>query len=245
MAATLLTLTLTAAVALSGATTSRAQATQAPTMPGPTQVLFAGKIIDGIPPETKRVTPGALLKRATNSSLPAYPPAATLTAGSLVQVLVLVGGDGLVANILGVDGPAELTSAASSAVQQWQFRPSGGSDAAAQMVGTVNLVFTPASNGEAAHVMVLPNLARISGGVLAGVNTHKVMPAPFQGHASGTVVLQVVIDPHGAVAAVNPMSGPLALQQAWIEAVSQWRYRPYLLNGEPAWVVSTVVARAN
>ena len=36
------------------------------------------------------------------------------------------------------------------------------------------------------------------------------------------------------------VSGPALLQQAALDAVRQWRYRPYLLNGEPVEVETTV-----
>jgi protein TonB len=36
------------------------------------------------------------------------------------------------------------------------------------------------------------------------------------------------------------VSGPPVLQQAAIDAVKQWRYRPYLLNGEPVEVETTI-----
>jgi protein TonB len=36
------------------------------------------------------------------------------------------------------------------------------------------------------------------------------------------------------------VSGPPVLQQAAIDAVRQWRYKPYLLNGEPVEVETTI-----
>ncbi|MFZ0338819.1 MAG: energy transducer TonB [Terracidiphilus sp.] len=36
------------------------------------------------------------------------------------------------------------------------------------------------------------------------------------------------------------VSGPEMLQQAALDAVQQWRYRPYLFNGEPVEVRTTV-----
>ena len=36
------------------------------------------------------------------------------------------------------------------------------------------------------------------------------------------------------------VSGPSLLHQAAIDAVKQWRYRPYLLNGEPVEVETTI-----
>jgi periplasmic protein TonB len=49
----------------------------------------------------------------------------------------------------------------------------------------------------------------------------------------GTVVLLAVIGTDGTVKDVQVESGPPLLAQAAIEAVKQWRYKPYLLNGVP------------
>ena len=49
----------------------------------------------------------------------------------------------------------------------------------------------------------------------------------------GTVVLTAVIDKDGFVRDVRVQSGLPLLAKAAIDAVKQWRYRPYLLNGEP------------
>ncbi len=56
----------------------------------------------------------------------------------------------------------------------------------------------------------------------------------------GTVVLQVAISTEGVVEEVTPVSGPPALRDAAVEAVKTWRYKPYLLNGNPVEVESQV-----
>jgi periplasmic protein TonB len=65
---------------------------------------------------------------------------------------------------------------------------------------------------------------------------------PEAGHAriEGTVVLLAVIGKDGTVEDVRVESGLPMLAQAAIEAVRQWRYRPYLLNGEPVEVNSQI-----
>jgi protein TonB len=57
---------------------------------------------------------------------------------------------------------------------------------------------------------------------------------------SGTVVLQATISKTGSIENLHVVSGPAMLQQAAMDAVRQWRYRPYLLNGEPVEVETTV-----
>ncbi len=56
----------------------------------------------------------------------------------------------------------------------------------------------------------------------------------------GTVVLQATISKAGAIEHLQVISGPAMLQQAAIEAVKTWRYRPYLLNDQPIEVETTV-----
>ena len=61
-----------------------------------------------------------------------------------------------------------------------------------------------------------------------------------QAGVQGTVVLDAVVNPQGAVTRVKFVSGPEQLSPAAIDAVRWWRYEPYLVNGEPATVETTV-----
>ena len=56
----------------------------------------------------------------------------------------------------------------------------------------------------------------------------------------GTVVLMAVIGKDGSVQDVQVVSGLPLLAQAAIDAVKQWRYKPYLLNGEPVEIDSRI-----
>lgn len=57
----------------------------------------------------------------------------------------------------------------------------------------------------------------------------------------GQVLLRVLISKNGDVSTVTLISGPDALAPAAIEAVKRWKYRPYLLNGQPLEVDTEVV----
>jgi protein TonB len=78
---------------------------------------------------------------------------------------------------------------------------------------------------------------------------HDVPPQypPEAGRAriEGTVVLMAVIGKDGTVQDVRVQSGLSILAQAAIEAVKQWRYRPYLLNGEPVEIDSQITINFN
>jgi periplasmic protein TonB len=68
----------------------------------------------------------------------------------------------------------------------------------------------------------------------------KYPPEAGRARIEGTVVLMAVIGKDGAVEDVRVEKGLPVLAQAAIEAVKQWRYRPYLLNGEPVEVDSQI-----
>jgi protein TonB len=59
-------------------------------------------------------------------------------------------------------------------------------------------------------------------------------------HISGDVLLKVTIDRTGRVTNVVAMQGHPILIQSAINAVKQWKYRPYVFNGEPVEVECTV-----
>jgi periplasmic protein TonB len=85
---------------------------------------------------------------------------------------------------------------------------------------------------------------RISSGVMEGSLLAKFVPLyPAVAKAAGvhgTVVLQATISKNGTIENLRLVSGPVLLQQAALDAVKTWRYRPYLLNGEPVEVETTV-----
>jgi len=57
---------------------------------------------------------------------------------------------------------------------------------------------------------------------------------------SGVVTLQAVVTASGSVDHIRAVSGPSQLIQPAIEAVSGWRYRPYLVKGVPTDVSTTI-----
>jgi len=85
---------------------------------------------------------------------------------------------------------------------------------------------------------------RVSQGVSEGLLTHKVEPQypPLakQAHIQGTVVLHALIGKDGAVKNLQVVSGHPMLSGAAISAVKQWRYKPYMLNGQPVEIDTTI-----
>ena len=65
-------------------------------------------------------------------------------------------------------------------------------------------------------------------------------PLAKQARIQGIVILEAVIGKDGTVNEIRVLNGHPLLQQSAIDAVSQWKYKPTLLNGEPVEVVTTV-----
>ncbi|MGC2324136.1 MAG: energy transducer TonB [Terriglobales bacterium] len=85
---------------------------------------------------------------------------------------------------------------------------------------------------------------RISQGVSAGRLLNKVEPLypvlARNARVQGQVVLTAIISKEGAIQELHVLSGHPLLVPAALDAVRQWRYKPYLLNGEPVEVETTV-----
>jgi periplasmic protein TonB len=89
-----------------------------------------------------------------------------------------------------------------------------------------------------------PQKVRVSQGVTQGLLIHKVQPnyPPLarQARIQGSVVLQADISKNGTIENLHVISGHPMLTGAALEAVKQWRYKPYILNGEPVEVETQV-----
>jgi protein TonB len=96
----------------------------------------------------------------------------------------------------------------------------------------------------AAPKMATPTRFRVSQGVVSGLKVRDVKPnyPPLAKAAriQGVVVLQAQISKDGSIENLQLISGHPMLAPAAIEAVKQWKYKPYLLNGEPVEVETTV-----
>ncbi|PYV96382.1 MAG: energy transducer TonB [Acidobacteria bacterium] len=89
-----------------------------------------------------------------------------------------------------------------------------------------------------------PQRVRVSQGVTQGLLIRKIQPnyPPLarQARIQGSVLLQAVISKEGAIENLRLISGHPMLAPAALEAVKQWRYKPYILNGEPVEVETQI-----
>ena len=111
-----------------------------------------------------------------------------------------------------------------------------------QMNGVIGGIISNAPS--AVPKVATPQRVRVSQGVTQGMVLHKVQPSypalARTARVQGSVVLAAVIGKDGAIQNLHVISGHPLLTQAALDAVRQWRYRPYILNGEPVEVDTQV-----
>ena len=96
----------------------------------------------------------------------------------------------------------------------------------------------PAPHAASSKIQVKPEI--MSGQRISGENP-KYPPDARAKKIQGAVVLDVIIGKDGAVENIRVQTTPDdSLAKSAVEAVRTWRYRPYLLNGDPIEVETTV-----
>src|SRR5262245_63786656 len=111
-----------------------------------------------------------------------------------------------------------------------------------QMGGVIGGIIS--STPVAVPKVATPQKVRVSQGVSQGLLIKKVQP-PYpplarQARIQGQVVLQADISRDGTIQNLRLVSGHPKIGRASIEAVKQWRYKPYYLNGEPVEVETQI-----
>jgi TonB family protein len=152
-----------------------------------------------------------------------------------------------------------MAASADQALRQWRYDP----PAAAPMAFDVSVNFLPGGESDAtqhagagtiptggsARVSGVssaggPAPLRVGGNIKAPVKTKDVRPVyPEDAKAArvqGVVILEVLVDGEGAVSEARVLRSIPMLDQAAHDAVTQWRFTPTLLNGQPVPVMMTV-----
>ena len=111
-----------------------------------------------------------------------------------------------------------------------------------QMGGVIGGIIS--STPVAVPKVATPQRVRVSQGVSQGLLVRKVQPnyPPLarQARIQGSVLLQAEISKDGSIENLRLISGHPMLAPAAIEAVKQWKYKPYFLNGEPVEVETQI-----
>jgi protein TonB len=104
---------------------------------------------------------------------------------------------------------------------------------------TVSVAPPPAAP-VASHPLIVSHWAE--GNIVRQVQP-KYPPLAQAAGIQGTVQLRAIVSKSGTIEDLKVVSGPAMLITAAVEAVKQWRYRPYMLNGEPIEVDTEITVR--
>jgi protein TonB len=177
------------------------------------------------------------LKRAGFLPLGLF-PSYCMDANGFIRFTYNFGGQAVILNSMGTFLEQEV--ATEVVIQE------GGLQVASAKVAIL-ATYTPQADefvpGE--NMVKVGGTARVAGGVIAGDRVSYVAPiypdiAKMRG-ASGIVILQAIIGRDGHIHSLRPINDADAdFVIAAITAVHQWTYKPYLLNGQPTDVDTTI-----
>ena len=106
--------------------------------------------------------------------------------------------------------------------------------------GVLSGMIPPTSNSNSANTASVQVPDSISQGLLISQVQPVYPPLARQARIQGVVVLKAVIGKDGSIQELNLVNGHPMLAPAAMEAVKQWRYKPYYLNGEVVEVQTTI-----
>ncbi len=209
---------------------------------------------------SENVAQALLMKKVA----PVYPPLARqahIQGRVILKVRINKSGD--VVNLQLVSGHPILAPAAIEAVKQWKYQPYllYGDPIEAETNVTVNFTLPDkppvegvvgdmpggvpeGEKGGLAPQPAGPGRVRVPSSVEQGLVITKVPPQyppeAKDAHIQGVVLMNVIVDKEGTVSNIQLISGHPLLAPAAIDAVKQWKYKPYLLNETPVEVETQV-----
>jgi protein TonB len=120
----------------------------------------------------------------------------------------------------------------------------GGIPGGGQLGGVIGGIISSTPSIAAIPKLEPVKRIRVSQGVTQGMVLRKIEPAypklALSARVTGVVLLKAIISKEGEIKELQVVSGHPILVPAAIDAVKQWRYRPYLLNGEPVEVETNI-----
>jgi periplasmic protein TonB len=112
-----------------------------------------------------------------------------------------------------------------------------------QVGGVIGSIITPHTM-TAVPKLEPPKRVRVSQGVTQGMLVRRIEPPypkiALAARITGAVQLKAIIGKDGVIRELEVVSGHPMLIPAALDAVKQWRYRPYLLNGEAVEVETNI-----
>jgi len=178
---------------------------------------------------------------------PIYPGDVKISGKVKVVLRIVIDKQGHVIEANLVSGHPILAGAAIDAVRQWKFRPYFVEKEPVEVETRATVEFSADPPQVATPKPRPPQKLRVSRAVAEGLLIRRVDPQyPREAMSKGIqgdVVLQATITREGNVGGLKFVSGDALLVEAAKDAVRQWKYRPYLLNGEPVEIETSVLVR--
>lgn len=188
-----------------------------------------------------RISGGVAAANLLNTVDPVYPPIAKAAHVEGTVVLhAIIGEDGTVRKLAVISGPNMLQSAAVDAVRHWTYKPYllNGEPVEVETTITVNFHLAPVAQVSSSPVKLSPDDAAAN---IISRPAPVYPPEAKQKGIQGAVVLHAIIGKDGTIRHLSVISGPPELQASAVDAVKQWRYRPYLTpDYEPAEVETDI-----
>ena len=178
------------------------------------------------------------------------PPASRARLPSRWKYLLLASGGGVVLILALFFGTRFVTSRGPGSSQTGRPSPqeAKAGESASDKAGTPPppaessaSVTRPPNDGEPKFAQRVRVSQEESRGLLITTILPVYPPLARQAHVQGAVVLDADIAKDGTVEALRTISGHPMLIPAALDAVKQWRYKPYMLKGEPVAVNTQIV----
>jgi TonB family protein len=189
-----------------------------------------------------RVMGGVTEPKKIKDVKPVYPPiaeTARISGVVIAEIVIDTNGDVRDARIL--RSIPMLDQAALDAIRQWRYTPTTLNGVPVELVMTVTVSFTLGSE-PAPSVGQAP--VRVGGDIKEPRKIYDAKPfyppAAQAAGVQGIVIVEAIIGVDGRVSSAKVLRSVPMLEEAAIDAVSQWVYEPTLLGGVPVPVVMTV-----
>ncbi len=195
---------------------------------------------DSLKPERIRVSSGVAEEQIIQRVDPVYPKEAQENhiQGDVV-LTATISKEGNIINLKLVSGHPLLADAATEAVKQWKYRPYLLNGEPVEIETTVTVRYSQQAPR--------PTRVRVSSGLANALKIHDVQPQyPFAArahHNQGDVLLTAIISKEGDIIELKVVKGDPVLAEAAVDAVKHWKYKPYLLQGEPVEIETTILVK--
>jgi len=185
-----------------------------------------------------------------NQVMPVYPAIArSAHISGTVMLHAIISKDGSIETLEYISGPPLLMKSAMDAVRQWRYKPTTLNGRAVEVDTTISVVFTlgeaPPSQSAAPPQQVLPTVPLSIQSFYSPALIHKVVPIyPAEAkekHIEGNVMFRAFISSEGSIRQLEFLSGPPELEDAAMDAVKQWHYKPLQMNGASLEIQTTIV----